>query len=97
MKTNDFMLSDNIATWGSMANFPIRTFAPARPLLYNVARWEGGGMKKITLTVAEWRLVIHALNKLRNSLIAEGRYTDVIDETLLKIINAPTRKVKVPA
>jgi len=54
-------------------------------------------MKKITLTVAEWRLVIHALNKLRNSLIAEGRYTDVIDETLLKIINAPTRKVKVPA
>ena len=54
-------------------------------------------MKKITLNEAEWRLVIYALNKLRNSLIAEGRYTDTVDETLLKIINAPVRKVKVPA
>ena len=52
-------------------------------------------MKKIALTEAEWRCVIHALNKLRNSLIAEGRHTDVVDEVILKIINAPIRRVKI--
>jgi len=50
---------------------------------------------KIYLNEAEWRLVIQALNKLRTSLINEGRYTDIVDETLAKVINAPTRKVRV--
>lgn len=50
---------------------------------------------KIYLNDAEWRFVIHALNELRTALINEGRYTDVVDETLLKVINAPTKKVKV--
>jgi len=39
---------------------------------------------KITFNEAEWRLVLHALNKLRTSLIAEGWFTDVVDEVLLK-------------
>jgi len=53
-------------------------------------------MKKkwVYLNEAEWRLIIHALNELRNSLIAEGRYTDVVDEVMLKIIKAPIMKVK---
>jgi hypothetical protein len=51
--------------------------------------------KWITLNETEWRLILHALNELRNSLIAEGRYTDVIDEVMLKIINAPIRKRKI--
>jgi hypothetical protein len=56
---------------------------------------EGHDMKKITLTEAEWKCIIYALNKLRNSLISEGRYTDVVDETILKIINAPVKKLKI--
>ena len=52
-------------------------------------------MKNITLTEAEWRCVIHALNKLRNNLIAEERFTDVVDEVILKIIKAPVRRVKI--
>jgi hypothetical protein len=54
-------------------------------------------MKKkwIALNEAEWRLVIHALNELRTSMIAEGRYTDVIDEVMIKIINAKVRKIKI--
>ena len=52
-------------------------------------------MKKITLNAAEWRCVIHALNELRTSLIHEGRYTDVVDELILKIIKAPVRMVKI--
>ena len=56
-------------------------------------------MKKIwvSLNEAEWRLLLHAMNELRNDLIAEGRYTDVVDEVILKIINAPIRTVKCAA
>ena len=51
-------------------------------------------MKKkwVVLNEAEWRLILHAMNELRNSLIAEGRYTDVVDEVILIIINAPVKK-----
>jgi len=54
-------------------------------------------MKKkwVYLNEAEWRLIIYALNELRTSLINEGRYTDVVDEVMLKIINAPIKKVKI--
>lgn len=51
--------------------------------------------KWICLGEAEWMLILHALNKLRNSLIADGRYTDVVDETILKIMRAPIKRVKV--
>jgi hypothetical protein len=51
--------------------------------------------KKIRLILAEWRMVIYALNSLRTSLINEGRYTNVVDETLIKVINAPTKMVRV--
>ena len=60
---------------------------------------EGGpvAMKnvKIYLTRDEWRLVIASLNEYRNKLIAEGRYTDFVDDVLLKVIDAPTKKVKI--
>lgn len=49
----------------------------------------------IALDDSERSLLINYLNDLRNSLISEGRYTDVVDGVLLKIINAPIRKFKV--
>jgi len=54
-------------------------------------------MKKtwISLNQAEWRLLLQAMNELRTSLIAEGRSTDVVDDVIFKIINAPIKKVKV--
>ena len=52
------------------------------------------GKKKIALTEVEWRCLLRALNELRNRLIAEGSYTDVIDEVILKIVKAPIRRVK---
>ena len=54
-------------------------------------------MKKIyvSLNEVEWRLLLYALNNLRSGLIAEGRYTDVVDGIMLKVINAPIRKVKI--
>jgi hypothetical protein len=38
--------------------------------------------------------IIKALNDMRNREIAEQKSTDVADELLLKIIRAPTRKVR---
>jgi len=52
-------------------------------------------INKLHLTVAEWQLVIHGLNELRTSLVNEGRCTDFINEVLMKVINAPTKKVRV--
>ena len=50
---------------------------------------------KYTLSIQEWRLVIFALNKLRNSLIEEGRFTDTVDDALCAVINAKTKWIKV--
>jgi hypothetical protein len=60
----------------------------------------GYQMKKkkwVYLNEDEWRLLLFAMNEFRTSLIAEGRYTDVVDEVILKIINAPVKKVKATA
>lgn len=43
----------------------------------------------------ERRLLISSLNDLRNKLISEGRYTDLIDEVLVKAANAKIKKIKV--
>jgi hypothetical protein len=32
---------------------------------------------------------------MRNQLISEGRYTNGVDDLLLKLIDAPTKKIKV--
>ena len=47
----------------------------------------------ITLDDSEWKIVIKALNDLRNSLIQQGRYTDAVDAIMIKVINTkPKRK-----
>ncbi|MBQ3530843.1 MAG: hypothetical protein IJM98_03135 [Oscillospiraceae bacterium] len=42
----------------------------------------------IALDDSEWKIVINALNNLRNSLIRQGRYTDAVDDIMIKVINA---------
>ena len=49
----------------------------------------------LVLNDQEHRLIIESLNQLRNKLIADGKYTDAIDEVLLKIIGAKQKKLKV--
>ena len=41
------------------------------------------------------RLLIGSLNDLRSRLFTEGRYTDAVDEVLLKIIGAKRKKFKI--
>ncbi len=46
----------------------------------------------LTLDRYEHGVVINALNDMRNDLIEEERPTDIVDEVLLKAIDAPTKK-----
>jgi len=46
----------------------------------------------ITLDDCEWKIVINALNDFRNSLIRQGRYTDAVDDIMIKTINAKHKR-----
>ncbi len=47
------------------------------------------------LTNKEHRAVISSLIKLRNCLLFQGKYTDVVDELLVKFTRAKMKKIKV--
>lgn len=49
----------------------------------------------LALITEEWRLMIEPLNNLRNRFISEGKYTDAVDEVLIKVANAKTKKFKI--
>ena len=49
----------------------------------------------IYLTDDEYSEVIQSLIRLKNSLIAQGRYTDAADDILCKVLSAKKRKVKI--
>lgn len=41
---------------------------------------------KFRFTHDEIRIIVMALVELKNSLIAEGRYTDAVDDLLIKFV-----------
>ena len=49
----------------------------------------------IYLTDDEQRRVIQSLINLKNNLIVQGRYTDAVDEVLLKVLSAKKKKLKI--
>ena len=49
----------------------------------------------IALDGYERGVIVNALNEMRNSLLQQGRYTDAVDEVLMRIIDAKTKKFKV--
>jgi hypothetical protein len=49
----------------------------------------------IALDDFERRVIVNCLNEIRNNLISNGKYTDAVDEVLLKIIDAKKKKFKV--
>lgn len=50
---------------------------------------------QIYLTADERRVVINSLIDLRNDLISRGKYTDVMDELIIKFIKAKVKKIKI--
>lgn len=57
-------------------------------LILRVNGLPAGG--KLTLTTAEYQLAKNALNQLRTQRLAEGGYTDAVDDALNRLINAHT-------
>lgn len=49
----------------------------------------------IYLNDDEYSKVIQSLIRLKNSLIAQGRYTDGVDDVLCKVLAAKKRKLKI--
>lgn len=49
----------------------------------------------IAIDEHERRIIINSLNNLRNKLVADSRYTDAVDDILVKVVNAPIKKFKV--
>ena len=47
------------------------------------------------LTDEEYSRVIQSLIRMKNSLIAQGRYTDGVDDILCKVLSAKKRKMKI--
>ena len=49
----------------------------------------------IYLNDDEYGRVIQSLIRLKNSLIAQGRYTDGVDDVLCKVMSDKKRKLKI--
>ena len=49
----------------------------------------------IALDDFERRVVVNCMNEMRNKLIAEGKYTDALDEIILKVIHSKQKRLKV--
>ncbi len=49
----------------------------------------------LALDSYERNFIIDSLNELRNKLISENRYTDAVDELIVKFAHAPIKKFKV--
>lgn len=50
---------------------------------------------QVTLDDYEHGIVIRSLNDERNDLISQGKSTDAVDDVIVKIGNAPQKKVKI--
>lgn len=46
----------------------------------------------VTLEPDEYRILLRCLIHFRNALIAEGKYTDAVDEIMLKLTKCKSRR-----
>ena len=49
----------------------------------------------LALDDGERSMIIRSLNDIRSRLIAEGKYTDGVDDVLVKVISAKKKKYKI--
>ncbi len=47
------------------------------------------------LTDSEYRSIVNALINLKNALINQGKYTDGVDDVLIKFVSAKKKRFKV--
>ena len=51
--------------------------------------------RHIVLDDYEWRTLVKGINEYRRQVIDEDGCVEVVNELLLKIINAPTKNIKI--
>ena len=66
----------------------------------NIMKMSGGGTMRnkkyhIYLSDFEYHHIINSLVELKNSLIAQGRYTDAVDDVLCKFVSAKKKSIKI--
>lgn len=49
----------------------------------------------LVLDTFERRLLLNNLNNYRNKLIANGKYTDLLDEVIIKVANAKLKRIRI--
>ena len=49
----------------------------------------------LALDDVERSIIVRSLNSLRNRLMAQGKYTDGVDDVLVKAISAKKKKLKI--
>ena len=49
----------------------------------------------VALDRFEMGMILRGLVELKNEMLEEGRYTDCVDELIIKVGKAPTKKFKV--
>ena len=47
----------------------------------------------VYLNEQETRVLLKSLIRFKNILVQQGRYTDVIDELIMKVVSAPIQRV----
>jgi hypothetical protein len=54
-------------------------------------------MKKQKFYVAEdkWTIIIHARGTLRNKRLAEGKCIDTVNDTIIAVVNAKTKRIRI--
>lgn len=66
---------------------------------YMIAVTGGGCFERTEISFIpfkdEYSEVLQSLIRLKNSLIAQGRYTDAVDDILCKVLSAKKRKFKI--
>lgn len=79
------------------ANFTYDTFVSTEAPFNEFAEGVKDMTKKYYIALDDYErgTIINCLNEKRNKLIADGKYTDAVDEVLLKILNAKQKKFKV--
>lgn len=51
--------------------------------------------KKFYCTHDKWLILIHALNDLRNRRIAEGKSVYIVDDTIVTVMAAKDKNIKI--
>ena len=61
----------------------------------NIWKWRLDKLEEkrvISINRYEYEILLNALNEYRNSLIANGKSTEFVNQALLRLINTPIKK-----